>query len=109
MPWGRCTQKPAWNSTRLYLHVFDWPKDGQLLVPDLLNSRARARVLATGQALTIGYSPEGMTITVPDEAPDVISSTIVVDLDDKPIIKAPETAGPKADGSIGLSADLVPR
>ncbi len=26
--WGRVTQKPG----RLYLHVFDWPKDGKLAV-----------------------------------------------------------------------------
>ena len=27
--WGRVTQKPG----KLYLHVFDWPKDGKLVVP----------------------------------------------------------------------------
>ena len=34
LAWGRCTQKklPDGN-TRLYLHVFDWPKDGKLVVP----------------------------------------------------------------------------
>src|SRR5207249_4077423 len=35
LPWGRCTTKTSGDTTTLYLHVFDWPKDGQLFVPGL--------------------------------------------------------------------------
>ncbi|MEN8117895.1 MAG: alpha-L-fucosidase [Bacteroidota bacterium] len=35
LPWGRCTQKTVNGNTCLYLHVFDWPKDGLLSVPGL--------------------------------------------------------------------------
>ena len=35
LPWGRCTQKQSGGVTTLYRHVFDWPADGQLLVPGL--------------------------------------------------------------------------
>ena len=35
LSWGRCTQKPITGGTRLYLHVFDWPADGKLIVPNL--------------------------------------------------------------------------
>ena len=28
--WGRCTAKTVGGKTTLYLHVFDWPKDGKL-------------------------------------------------------------------------------
>jgi alpha-L-fucosidase len=35
LEWGRCTKKVAAGGTTLYLHVFDWPKDGKLLVPGL--------------------------------------------------------------------------
>ncbi len=42
LPWGRCTQKPG----KLYLHVFDWPKDGELLVPGLKNKVTQAYLLA---------------------------------------------------------------
>ena len=35
-PWGRCTRKTLSDgSTRLYLHVFDWPRDGKLTIPDV--------------------------------------------------------------------------
>ena len=37
LTWGRCTQKPVPGGTRLYLHVFDWPKDGRLRVAGLSN------------------------------------------------------------------------
>jgi alpha-L-fucosidase len=29
LAFGKCTQKPG----KLYLHVFQWPRDGKLLVP----------------------------------------------------------------------------
>jgi alpha-L-fucosidase len=35
LPWGRCTQKTNNGKTTLYLHVFNWPKDGILRVPGL--------------------------------------------------------------------------
>ena len=41
LAWGRCTQKPG----KLYLHVFDWPKDGKLLVP-IANRVNKAYLLA---------------------------------------------------------------
>jgi alpha-L-fucosidase len=48
LPWGRCTQRRLdANTTRLYLHVWDRPGDGVLVVPGLLNEVRRARPLAT--------------------------------------------------------------
>ncbi|MGD0093226.1 MAG: alpha-L-fucosidase, partial [Planctomycetota bacterium] len=38
LPWGRCTGKPG----KLFLHVFNWPKDGKLDVPGLSNKVAKA-------------------------------------------------------------------
>lgn len=35
LPWGRCTTKKSENGQLLYLHVFNWPKDGVLRVPGL--------------------------------------------------------------------------
>ena len=33
LPWGECTQ----NGNKLYLHIHEWPGNGQLLVPGLRN------------------------------------------------------------------------
>ena len=48
LPWGRSTQRRLdASTTRLYLHVWDRPPDGVLVVPGLLNDVVRARPLAT--------------------------------------------------------------
>ena len=38
LAWGRCTKKLTADGATLYLHVFNWPADGKLLVPGLKNS-----------------------------------------------------------------------
>jgi alpha-L-fucosidase len=74
LPWGRCTQKAG----RLYLHVFDWPSDGKLLVPGLRNQPKSASLLATGKKLAAASTPEGLVLSLPKDAPDKISSTILL-------------------------------
>src|SRR6185295_5901921 len=40
--WGRCTQKAikvgGKDATRLYLHVFEWPADGKLILDGVYNT-----------------------------------------------------------------------
>jgi alpha-L-fucosidase len=82
LPWGRATTKRAGRRTTLYLHVFDWPKDGKLTVP-LAAKVSRATLLAGGKKLAVS-APAGahaVTLTVPEQAPDPISSTIVLEVD----------------------------
>ena len=51
LEWGRCTQKSLKNgNTRLYLHVFDWPSDGELTVPGIYNRPVQARLLSDSAA-----------------------------------------------------------
>jgi alpha-L-fucosidase len=88
LSWGRCTRKSMRNgpwglfgkTTRLYLHVFDWPSDGKLLVPDLTNKPVAARLLADGTSLTFAASKEGIRIEIPAQAPDAIASVVVLDV-----------------------------
>ena len=98
LPWGRATQK----DNTLYLHVFNWPKDGQLLVP-LANKPIKATLLATGQVLETSTSDNGVTIRVPAEALDKIASVIVLELDGKPQAFQYRVR-PQADGSVLLNA-----
>ncbi len=88
LPWGRCTQRAlSSGQTRLYLHVFDWPKDGRLLVPGLKNTVESATVLATRTQVTTESSPAGLNVAVPADAPDALSSTIVLTLVGRPEIQ----------------------
>ena len=50
LSWGRCTQKVprpgSGQAGTLYLHVFNWPKSGELLVGGLANKVTKAYLLA---------------------------------------------------------------
>ena len=80
LAWGRCTKKAAKKGGTLYLHVFDWPPDGKLLVPGLKNAIASATLLAAGTKLETARDVNGITISLPPVSPDKISSTIVLKL-----------------------------
>jgi alpha-L-fucosidase len=90
-PWGRCTEKILPGKTILYLHVWDWPKNGQLLVPGLRNQLAKTYLLKTNmlglhKQFENASEANGLVIFVPPTAPDAISSTIVVELTGTPEI-----------------------
>jgi alpha-L-fucosidase len=103
LPWGRCTQKSSGRDTTLYLHVFNWPADGRLVVPGLKNPVTSARLLAEGTNLKAVNSNEGVVVTVPSTAPDKMSSTLVLGIEG-----APEVADlpilQESDGSVRLMA-----
>lgn len=85
LDWGRCTQKQLRNGkTRLYLHVFDWPKDGRLVVPLANASGARARLLASGKSLPVKAGGGQIALTVGAQAPDRIATVIALDLEGPP-------------------------
>ena len=60
LPWGR------------------WPSDGKLLVPGLKNEVKSASLLAGGKKLGATRADSGVTLTLPQYAPDKISTTVVV-------------------------------
>jgi alpha-L-fucosidase len=82
LPWGRCTKKLTPAGATLYLHVFNWPQDGQLLVPGLKNAAGQAYVLTdpAKKAIPVQSTADGLTLTVPAVAPDPVSSTIVLEV-----------------------------
>ena len=90
MPWGRCTRKSMdHNTTRLYLHVFNWPNDGQLVVPGLRNNITHTFLLAdpTQSPLKVIRSDGEIEIAVPKTAPDKSDSVVVVDIEGEPEIQ----------------------
>ncbi|MCW3463131.1 alpha-L-fucosidase [Chitinophaga nivalis] len=78
--WGRYTRKQADGKTVLYLHVFDWPANGKLLIPDLKDKVSHARLLAGNKKLTTHTTAAGLEIEVPVAAPDTIATVIKVTL-----------------------------
>ena len=78
LPWGRCTKKESKEGATLYLHVFDWPGEGKLLVPGLKNDVKSASLLVGGKKLSATRTDGGVTLTLQKSAPDKISSTVVL-------------------------------
>ncbi len=82
---GRATQKDA----NLYLHVFAWPKDGQLRVPGLKNLVHSAYLLADAKKTPLAWRRDGadVMVTVPKTAPDERASVVVLKLDGAPAVE----------------------
>ena len=105
LPWGKCTQKPG----KLYLHVFNWPKDGMLNVP-IDNKITKAYLLAKPeQGLKLAVEKTvpgaGATIVVPAEAPDANATVIVLEIDGAPqVVASTPTLKQAADGTLTLKA-----
>lgn len=91
LSWGRCTQKEIKGGTRLYLHVFDWPTDGKLIVPGIFNKVKKASLLSdpTSKSLATKRNEDAIEITVPIEAPDKNNTVLILDLAGKPEINNP--------------------
>lgn len=75
--WGRYTKKPG----KLYAHVFEWPSDGKLNIPLKGERVTKAYLLADSSraALKTQTTSDGVTIQVPNQAPDAIASVIAIE------------------------------
>ena len=93
LKWGRCTMKETEDGTRLYLHVFDWPADGKLIVPGIMSKPKSAFLLAdkSKNSLNIARNEDALEIELPSTPLDSINSVVVLDFDGKPDIYNPPT------------------
>lgn len=101
LPWGRCTKQAIKIGTALYLHVFDWPADGRLLVPGLTGDIVGAHLLDQ-RSLPFEKTPDGLLIHVPREAPSKYSSTVTVHVRSYEVTNP--VPGQMSDGSLDLRA-----
>jgi len=105
LAWGRCTTKACEDSATLYLHVFDWPSDGRLLVPGLTNETDKAYLLTdpSKKALPTEAGDEGVVVSVPAEAPDPICSVVVLKVKGSLNVQ-PSLPSQQSNGTIRLRA-----
>ena len=82
LSWGRVTRKESASNTTLYFTVFDWPKDGKLVIPGVKNKVIAASLLAGGKVKAKAVDGN-LVINVPATAPDPIASVIKVELKGK--------------------------
>lgn len=101
LPWGRCTVKSSGAGARLYLHVFEWPKDGRLVVPGLGNDPVKAYLLARPDtALTVARADADVVVGLKGDAPDAVSSVVVLELAEAPIVYRAPTIDADSDGFV---------
>ncbi len=79
--WGESTLK----GNTLYLHVFDWPQDGKLLVGGLNSEIAQAALLADPKTpLVFQRIGPDLQITLPNDPPDSANNVILLNCKARP-------------------------
>jgi alpha-L-fucosidase len=75
-PWGRYTTK----GTRIFAHVFGWPKDGKLVMHKPRTMVSKIYLLSDPKktALSFTVRPSSIVVEVPQTAPDTVDSVVVV-------------------------------
>jgi alpha-L-fucosidase len=91
--WGRCTLKKDGNSTIFYLHVFQWPENGRLVVPglSLVDASVEATLLADGRKLDCKVTSDQSEVDVGTSAIDPIDTVIKLTIDGSYTIVSPPT------------------
>jgi alpha-L-fucosidase len=87
LEWGRSTTRQHANGTTLYLHAFDWPASGTLVVPGLATRPTSATILG-GASPSIAHrqTPDGLTLQVPAEPVHPDATVLKLEFDTIPII-----------------------
>ena len=102
--WGRITTKASDDVTTLYLHVFDWPTDGNLRV-SVSNKPLSCHLLST-PARTFEASQHdenGLTVRLSGEPADDIATVLVLQIKGRPVA-IPYYVTQAADGQVVLNA-----
>jgi alpha-L-fucosidase len=82
LSWGRAAQK----GQKLFLHIFDWPEDGQLVVP-FSNKITKAYLLADAKtSLKVAAGKNKSNIQLPSYAPDQVASVVVAEFEGTPAV-----------------------
>ncbi len=95
LDWGRCTMRRSEGRTKLYLHVFDWPADGKLVVPGLGNEvvgassiRSSSNAELPGARVRVPFAriDSDVVLELPRTAPDANCSVVELDVQGEPVV-----------------------
>jgi alpha-L-fucosidase len=79
LPWGECTAR----GKTLFLHVFDWPADGRLVVPGL-HSHVLSACLYGGDRVGVASLGQSVVLSLPQSCPDTLIPVVTLELDSAP-------------------------
>jgi alpha-L-fucosidase len=105
LDWGRTTQK-AWpgDGATLYLQVWNWPTDGKILLPGLMQTPRSGRLPANEKPVSWTMTPQGLSVNLPATAPDPDVSVVALEFS-APIQVANAAPLPKDTGASGTLAN----
>ncbi len=105
LSWGRVTRKAAEDGgTTLYLHVWDWPADGRILLPTLEELPEGGHLLADGAEVRAERMEDGVVVHLPGDARDPDVTVARLDFPAQLTITQSPYATPNDDGSMVLLA-----
>jgi len=105
LDWGRTTYRARPGAgTTLFLHVWQWPADGKILVPGLTQVPRSCRLLAGGAAVTATVTADGLVVALPGTAPDPDVSVAALEFD-RPVEIAGEAPMARDTGASGTLSD----
>lgn len=97
LAWGRATQKQIKEDTRIYLHVFNWPANGKLVIPGLGNEISNVYSLADKKTLQATAGNGNYTIDLAGVQKQDYATVIAVEIKGKPVVYIePEITAPAA-------------
>ncbi len=80
--WGRFTSRALpGNRTRLYLHLWDFTPDTAVLLDGVKNAPLSARVLESGQPVTVNATAAGLWVRLPRELRGLELPVIALDVE----------------------------
>ncbi len=91
LPWGRSTTKRIGDKTRIYLQVFDWPKNGELIVPGIGNKPVASWIPGDRGMGFAERKGSDILVHVRHDAPSEDCSVVVLEVQGAPVVyKAPK-------------------
>ncbi|HVP12505.1 MAG TPA: alpha-L-fucosidase [Phycisphaerae bacterium] len=100
LPWGRCTQRRLPDGgTRLYLHVFEWPAAGRLVLPGIVNEARRAYLLSDARQapLPVSRQEDALVVQLAGPAPDPVATVVALEIAGLPDVVDPPTISAASD------------
>lgn len=87
LSWGRCTKRIDPDGVTLYLHVFNWPEDGTLFLPGLMNEVECATTMWDPVVVKTKNIENGVLVKVPGRTPGKLERPEVLSLKLKGILQ----------------------
>ena len=104
-PWGRVTRKADSHGRgeTLFLHIWNWPCNGKLLVPNAAQEEVQASLMSTKAPLETSSQNKDLVVSLPALPTDANISIVVLHLAKPVVDTTPELEVPDAQGLVHLS------